>query len=395
MQGKSEKAAQGRVVGGIDHELSMLRTGDNDTKRSRLLKSVEERLENLPLAMKETKEKAKKFAEKKKKKKNNTVTHEQRNNEHSVTADVPIKNPPLRSSTVHPGLDAFHIWYSAISDIYRMYSIGKIDEEAPLPVIPRSENGRVRVAICVNNRMLDDIDVYWVDYKGRDTFKGSIRFNSNKFCVSTWVGHPWTFRRRRDHQLLLHFVPFRVLPIAFGEAKKIEDKGKDRFIGHYEFTIVEPDLIDGNEACSVIDNILPYPPESIRSINHAMEISCQQMEREGTNPQILLKYLYKIVSNPSESKFRQIRTSNKIFWNNVWISGGRGILNALGFQECGAFIEMGPDAGPLPSDRLKNVCNAIIMLEELSSDMEDPNRKGYVRPPGTNNGDLVGRAGWS
>ena len=287
---------------------------------------------------------------------------------------------------------------SAISDLYRVYTIAEEGKESPIPTLPRSENGRAQIAMYVHNQMWEkDIDVYWVDYKGKERYKGTIRSHLGRdLNIMTWVGHPWTFRRSQDQQLLLHFVPFKVPPITADEAKAIDALGRDNSIGHYEFTIAEPDNVSsGNETsktCSVIDGIFPYPPNKIKSVNHALEFSCQQMEREEVSPRILLKYLNNIALHPSDSKYRQIRTNNHVFWNNVWINGGRGILHSLGFEERGAYIEMGPHQGQLPKERLKQLLNAIVMLEELAKDMEDIDRNEIVRPFGTNGNS--GRAGW-
>lgn len=305
---------------------------------------------------------------------------------------------PLTSSKSHPGLDGFHRWMEAISDIYRVYAIGKEGtgvEEPFVPHLPRSESGRVSVNMEVTNSMIsDDIDVYWINYKGREEFKGTINNNyhqvSNGLRITTWVGHPWVFRRHRDQQFLLHFIPYRVLPVTSIEAAK--PTTNDSSIGLYNFSIAEPNN-NSNDICSVVDNIIPYPPnEKITSINHALEFSCQQMEREDAIPTILLKYLYNIVLHPTESKYRQIRTSNKVFWNNIWINGGRGVLHALGFEERGPFVEMGPNTGSLPGERLKHLADAIVMLEELEKDRKDMNRHEIVQPHGADG--YTGRAGW-
>ena len=308
-------------------------------------------------------------------------------------------NPPaLTSSSSHPGLTEFHSWMSAITEIYRSYSIPKLGEEEGLTILPRSEHGRVSVEIRITNNLFCDIDIYWINYKGKEQLRGTIgsrgsNTGRNLHRIQTWVGHPWAFRRRDNQQLLLHFVPYRVLPLTFEEAKFMEKDGHDTTLGFYEFSINNPALNEQNLACSIDDEIIPYPSTKIRSINHALEFSCQQMEREDVSPSILLKYLYNIALHPCESKYRQIRTSNKVFWTNVWCNGGRGILHALGFEEKGAYIEMGPNTGPLSGERLKHVADAIVMLEELKKDLEDSQRRQvYGRPLGTD-GDL-GRGGW-
>lgn len=116
------------------------------------------------------------------------------------------------------------------------------------------------------------------------------------------------------------------------------------------------------------------------------------MEREEINLRILLKYIHNIVPHPTESKCRLIRTNNKVFWNNVWITSGRGILHALGFEERGGYVEMGLNDGLLPKERLKDLGNAIVMMEKLVKDLEDSDSSEIVSPIGTNG--FLGRAGW-
>ncbi len=174
-----------------------------------------------------------------------------------------------------------------------------------------------------------------------------------------------------------------------------DDDVDDDFVGRYEFTIAEANpLTSGyNEVCSVIDKTIPHPLSHINTINEAVKFSCEQMEREDVTPRILLKYLHNVLVHPTEPKYRQIRTSNKVFFNNVWINGGRGILHALGFEEKGAFVEMGPNVGSLPGERLKHLADAIVMLEELVKDMEDGRRNEIVKKPLGADG-YSGRAGW-
>ena len=86
------------------------------------------------------------------------------------------RKQPLQSQPDHPGLHAFHQWMGAISDIYRMYSIGKVDEdESTIPLLPRSERGHVPLQMKVENRTVTDINVFWIDFKGNEVPKGSMK----------------------------------------------------------------------------------------------------------------------------------------------------------------------------------------------------------------------------
>ena len=226
----------------------------------------------------------------------------------------------------------------------------------------------------------------------------------------TWVGHPWVFRNKANGKLLLHFVPYKVMPFTLADSKdRASDNnhyygyadendnidGDNEFVGKYKFAIAAPNPLTSvyNEVCSIIDKTIPHPLNQINSINQAIKFSCEQMEREDVTPRILLKYLHNVSLYPTQAKYRQIKTNNKVFFNNVWINGGRGVLHALGFQERGAYIEMGPNIGPLPGERLKHLADAIVMLEELAKDMEDGRRNEVVKKPLGADG-YSGRAGW-
>jgi hypothetical protein len=396
IQQRKVYASLGRIVGGglgfsedghLSHLTKCADKSQNDKEK--------EKLTQLKIANRFKIETNEKKMQKRKRKKSQTKKPSSKNeiSNHVCVVVEPQKLPPWSSSKDHPGLSDFHLWMGAMSDIYRVYEIGTIGQESPLPYLPRSESGRVGLELNISNFTTEAIDIYWVNYKGKETLRGNLRpYRDNVTHITTWVGHPWTFRRSSNQQLLFHFVPLRVAPITFDEARSNEILGRDTSRGHFTFAIHEPDLLNDSNACSIHDDALPHPPSKIQSINHALEFACQQMERENINPSILLKYLRNIALNPSDSKYRQIRTGNKLFWNNIWINSGRGILHALGFEENGPFVEMGPELGPLPRDRLKHLANSIVMLEELAHDMEHGQRNLDHQPVGANG--YVGRAGF-
>jgi len=314
-------------------------------------------------------------------------------NEEISTEILPASNqtkitPKLRSKRNHPGFQEFHVWFDAISSIYRMYDIGNIDtsKDPAIPILPRSERGRVSLSISVENKSSMDIEVYWMDYKGKETLKGTMSaFGRNRHWLqTTWIGHPWAFREKGSGKLLLYYVPYRIIPI-------IEDTPQEDTIGSQSFSISNSKYYNPEQTCSIQDHLLPYPATLITNIQKAMEISIEQMKRDNVSPRMLLKYLYNILHSPNETKYRQIRTSNKVFWNNIWCNGGRGVLHALGFEENGAFIEMGPNDGPLPHQRLEDVSNAVFMLEKYLKDFEDITKPTVQQPEGA---DGSGRANW-
>ncbi|GFH45801.1 hypothetical protein CTEN210_02275 [Chaetoceros tenuissimus] len=304
--------------------------------------------------------------------------------EDGAQSPVETLRPVMRSKRSHPGLTEFHNWMDAIASIYRMYSIGKVNksDEPVIPLLPRSERGRVSLNMVIENRTSRDIDVFWIDYKGKEIKKGSLSaFSENvDITITTWIGHPWAFRDRHSGMLLLYYVPYRIIP--FTESNH-PDTAQETRIGRHRFILTSP--MNDEDACAVIDHVFT----NITSIDDAVAFSIQQMERENVSPMILLKYLYNIALNPNDSKYRQIRTSNKVFFNNVWCNGGRGVLHALGFEENQSHIEMGPSEGPLTGERIKQVTDAVMMLEKYLNQIEGSPRRN--QPVGS---DGSGRANW-
>ena len=60
--------------------------------------------------------------------------------------------------------------------------------------------------------------MYWVDYRGNEICKGSIR-KGGQWVQTTYIGHPWTFRVGsvdndngvEEKSMLIKYVPFRGL----------------------------------------------------------------------------------------------------------------------------------------------------------------------------------------
>jgi hypothetical protein len=320
-----------------------------------------------------------------------TTTSREESSTDGAASEQQNHKQPLRSQLNHPGLRAFHQWMSATSDIYRMYSIGKVNkDESAIPLLPRSERGRVPLHLQIQNRTITDIDVFWVDFKGREIPKGSMKQFNGSINITTWIGHPWAFRAKDSGILMLHYVPYRIIPVIDMQQNG-SSYNEDDETGVHAFSIETAKNVE--DMCSVQDNMFPYPANSITSINRALEFSIQQMEREQISPRILLKYFYNIALHPSESKYRQIRVANKLFWNNIWCNGGRGVLHALGFEENGSYIEMGRTTGNLPGNRVKDVSNVIVMLEEFMKDIEDSDKPAIRQPRGAD-GSGTGRANW-
>lgn len=294
------------------------------------------------------------------------------------TTQIP---PPLKSSSQHPGLEPFNLWMNAIASIYRSYSIGVYSSEIDIPILPRSERGRIEINLNVKNLTQEPIHVFWIDYKGNEIKKGLFRPHS-LWTQTSWVGHPWVFRNS-EGRALVFYVPYRVIPKIMSD-----DDSESDHVGSQSFAITVSKL-ETDFRCSINDDVFPL---HLTSIPKAVQFSCEQMERENASPGLLLKYLYKIALHPGDKKYRQIRIANKFFWSNIWITGGRGVLHALGFVEMGPYLEMGPNEGSLGGDRIKQLSEAIVTLEELQRNMEDPGKPGVIQPLGA--GMDSGRAGW-
>ena len=236
--------------------------------------------------------------------------------------------PSMQSSANHPGMGEFQAWYVAISDLYRQYLIGSENNEVDAPIIPRSERGNVQIHLEVLNSTTAPVDVFWVDYLGREEWKGSAA-PGGTWTQQTWIGHPWTFRAQGG-QVLCFYVPFRVIPTT-DQCRTVTRQGR----ALQRFSILSPSYSSSAKglACDIVDPIFPFSATKIQSVEKALEWCYLQMERERSSPHVLLKYLNNILKDPSKPKYRQIRTSNKRFWNGVWITAGRGVMHALGFEE--------------------------------------------------------------
>ena len=292
--------------------------------------------------------------------------------------------PSMQSSANHPGMGEFQAWHMAISDLYRQYLICSENNEVDAPIIPRSERGNVQIHLEVLNSTTAPVDVFWVDYLGREEWKGSAA-PGGTWTQQTWIGHPWTFRAQGG-QVLCHYVPFRVIPTT-DQCRTVTKQGK----ALQRFSILSPSYSSSAKGllCDIVDPILPFPATKIQSVEKALEWCYLQMERERSSPHVLLKYLNNILKDPSKPKYRQIRTSNKRFWNGVWITAGRGVMHALGFEEKGAYVEMGPATGALSAERLKQVSKAIHGLKGVQARMDGIDEK--EQPEGA---DGYGRASY-
>jgi len=147
----------------------------------------------------------------------------------------------------------------------------------------------------------------------------------------------------------------------------------------------------------------------------AIQWSCLQIQREdissGNSTGImatkrLLQYLKNICMEPHNAKYRKLRTSNRIFFDNIYSTGARGVLLALGFEEHNVgYMECGPseDDGPLNYERLRQISDAMMVVNETlkvmmmdgsssgDGDGSNSNSSSLRQPSGV---DGYGRAGF-
>ena len=195
---------------------------------------------------------------------------------------APIK---LHTKAQHPGLEAYYHWKSTIMSLYRVYAIPLHSyprvtgndriQNAALPMHPSSERGQTAIYIEVTNMTSHNVAVYWVNYRGNEVYKGSMR-SGTTWNQTTYIGHPWTFRIETsdgvneddERSVLLKYVPFRVVPSIQGAETIHQENARGQSVGMQAFTLKDvPDgagLKVGGEkwkpACVVEDFILPEPP---------------------------------------------------------------------------------------------------------------------------------------
>ncbi len=327
----------------------------------------------------------------------------------SSSQNIPPAPPmplELKSQAKHPGLQRYYNWQTVLASLYRVYAIPSYNKrdyhEATLPMHPSSERGKQAVEIqVINSTSHSKIDVYWIDYKGKEVHKGSIRNKGGVWNQTTYIGHPWTFRiGPGEHNVLLKYAVFRVVPVTLGADISQEGSQADAASGGesqvHRFTLkdvprgyVARNQIRSVPVCWVDDANLPEVPlvrsdtssEEFTSseMNDAIRWSLQHLRREDglhfcdgiTSANILLKYLNNIVTHSDDPKYRRLRLCNRIFQDHVYETAARGVLLALGFEEWLGYMECGPGSGKmLGSDRMQQILYAIQALKNEFKIME-------------------------
>lgn len=326
-----------------------------------------------------------------------TLTPEANPNSDEQRRTVKFKNKSSR----HPGMTGFHSWYDIETSLYRQYHVGRTDGvEVIPPYQPQSRRGTVKVNLRVTNELTQDaqvIDVYWINYKGNEEQKGRITPGETWF-QQTWVEHPWVFRLSDSQDLLLHYIPERVIQ-HLEEAPTCDEK--DPYTGQHVF-IFRPPIAQAerdHHICSIIDPILPHPASHhFHNPNEAHTWTLLHMKRQeyfSYNPDavLLTKYLTNIAMNPSKANYRQIRIANKNFFQSIWQTSARGLLLAVGFVEQNAYAEMGTEE-PLPSDRVQDVSLALFRLEQAKIQLQQEASQVTRSRQQPDGADGSGRAGY-
>ena len=303
---------------------------------------------------------------------------------------IPSNHFSASATADHPGLDSFWRWWDIEASLFRVYCRGRKDGVPVVPPYnPSSRRGLVKVNLQVTNRTSTEIDVFWVDYKGKEVNKGSIRANSGQWYQTTWIEHPWVFRRRPDGQILLHYIPYRIIPTTSNAPTVDPD---DPRVGIHRFTI-QNETVDSPFWCHVDDPILPYPAKDmLTNFDKAVACTLEHCQRMGVmSLHILRKYLSNIIQNPEESKYRRIRIANTTFSQNVWLTPARGLLLAAGFVENQGSAELG-SAEPLRRERVQEVSRLVYYLERWQEETSaDGDAANSPQPLGA---DGFGRAGY-
>lgn len=263
------------------------------------------------------------------------------------------------TSAEHPGLDAFWYWCDVECSLFRIYSLGRKDGTAVHPpYIPRSRAGHVKVSLHCQNLTGKTIHVYWINYKGKDVFKGTLQPRARWGQIS-WIEHPWVFRDAETDQILLYYIPDRIIPTC-DEQPTIDVDDSDMGVHRFDLMEAPP---DSPFFVSVQDSVLPFPSKDhIGSVEKAVDWVLLHMYRMNYMYwDVLVKYLTNILHKPGNCAYRRIRIENPNFNQAVWNTPARGLLLAIGFVEQGAYVELGTSK-TLSADQVKQLSSLLFSI---------------------------------
>jgi len=120
----------------------------------------------------------------------------------------------------------------------------------------------------------------------------------------------------------------------------------------------------------------------MEEIYKALRWSFDQLEREETitpgrglaAAKQLKGHLSKVSLSPWNTRYRKIRINDPVFMQNVYCTGAKGVLLALGFEEHNGYFECGASEGKmLTQDRISMMSDVTVMLSIFLRTMEKHN----------------------
>ena len=323
-----------------------------------------------------------------------TITQQSQQNQHQLHPPF-LNHPPNK-------LNAFWDWCDTEASLFRIYAIATNTTNATTttrtgiftampPFNPSSRRGNVRVSLRVTNRMTrtSGVQVYWIDYKGHEIPKGTIRFGET-WLQTTWIDHPWVFRTTNDGQVLMYYVPYRIIPSTPDDSMTINpNDNDDPTIGIHRFTLRDAGMNDTNAACAVDDPLFPFPArDHLKVRSQAIEWALQHCFRMDFQEwELLLQYTRNILlvsscdnkttddgnddgsndisNNNNKDKYRSIRLANRAFASRIWNSPARGVLLAAGFHvNQGSHLQFGgQDFWTNGTNSRKDLSEAVWRIE--------------------------------
>jgi hypothetical protein len=317
----------------------------------------------------------------------------------AIGARVPP--PPIKATTNHhPGMDGFCNWYDVETSLYRIYTLGRSDDEPVVPpYTPQSHRGQVDIFLHITNKTNSTFKVYWVDYKGKYEDKGTLKPN-HVWTQTTYIDHPWVIEQAETQIPVLYYVPYRVIP-TLSDVPTVTEDG----VGRHEFSILPPRAFSCHWI-SVQDTVLPHPardnfPNPVAATSWTLQHLSRMMVLRTTGgvdtlPEVstLLKFLSNIVDHPAIVKYRQLRIASKAF-APIWQSPFRGLLLAIGFVDVGMYAELGCQTKPLSPELIQDVALLAYQLRQWQSKEFKAQQEQEDRVDQPLGADGFGRAGFN
>ncbi|GAX22177.1 hypothetical protein FisN_19Lh237 [Fistulifera solaris] len=298
----------------------------------------------------------------------------------SITTAIP---PAFR--TLSDRLSAYWHWHDTETSLFRVYEIAQRNGDtfvAIPPFTPSSRRGNVRIHLRVTNMCATPLKVYWMDYQGREIWKGDI-LPCETWHQTTWIDHPWVFRQP-EGELLLYYVPYRVIPTC----DMVPTVDPDDIVGIHRFSISHP--LEDLYACSIQDPVLPFPAhQHLTTPAAALQWALIHCTRMGfRNWELLMQCGTKIIQQPDKPKYRSFRQGNPQFGARLWNTTARGVLLAGGFYENAGYVQFGASHHPLGRNEVQELSLWVWTIQKWLDHFNDC---VLAQPTGA---DGFGRAGY-